>query len=258
MSRIGIVVPTANPDRYPAQRCIAALKATTGHLDVDLQIVVSSGPDFRLSRSVNKGWAATGKADYYVLMNDDAFVDAGWLDAFLEAAKRHPEVGVWGALLRYEKGGIQHAGARITLDPLDYFAAATARMAPFWALRELAKHRFQARPYMFDHYNSPSPKHRLDFVTGAVEMISCACFEKIGGYDEDYYFGSEDVDYALRALEAGFELGMAYRATSIHLDRGTGAGLKDRAALSDALFRERWSADRIRKATRGRIGVHVE
>ena len=254
---MAVVIPTANPQKEPASRCLDAVRRTTAHLDVDLQVVVSSGPEFRLSRSVNRGMRDARGCDAFVLLNDDAFMDEGWLDALLAAAQARPEVGVWGAVLRYPDGRIQHAGARIALTPAEFLAAATGRKAPFWALRTMAKHRFRERPYMFDHYKTFDPAHRLDFVTGACTLLTRACRDKIGGYDEDYLFGSEDVDYSLRALEAGFEVGMAGRCTGVHLDRATGKALADRARASDALFRERWSAERIRRATRHRRGVHI-
>ena len=259
--KIAIVVPTADPKRENPTRCLRAIAETTRHLDVDVQTVVSSGADFRISRSPNRGMTAgvAGGADMLVLLNDDAFVDAGWLDAFLAAQHAHPEVGVWGALLRYEDGRIQHAGAHIPLTPVEYFAIAASHRAPFWALRNIARQRFARHPYMFEHYRTYDPRHRLDFVTGACAMITRACHEKIGGYDEEYLFGAEDADHALRALEAGFEIGMARGATAVHLDRGTGAALGARARESEAIFRRKWPADRIARATRrsGRKGVYA-
>jgi GT2 family glycosyltransferase len=236
------------------------VRATTAHLDVSLHTIVSSGPDFRIARSLNRGMreATETGAESIVLLNDDAFMDAGWLDAFLAAMRAHPEVGVWGALLRYEDGRIQHAGAHIPLSPWEFIRAATRHRAPLWALRNIARQRFSWYPYMFEHYRTYDARHRLDFVTGAAALITRACYDKIGGYDEDYLFGTEDADHSLRALEAGFELGMVRRATGIHLDRGSGPAMAPRAKESEAIFRRKWSAARIASATRrtGRRGVY--
>jgi GT2 family glycosyltransferase len=241
----------------PARRCIEVVRATTGHLDVDVEVVVSSGPEFRISRSLNRGVAAVPGADAWVLLNDDAFMDAGWLDALLGAMRAHPGVGVWGAVLRYPDGRLQHAGGRIALSPFEFLLAASRRGAPLWALRNIWRERGREHPYMFVHHTRVSERNVLDFVTGACMLVTRACRERIGGYDEDYLFGAEDVDYSLRALEAGFEIGLATRATGVHLDRGTGAALAERARTSEALFRERWSGARIRGAARGRVGVYA-
>lgn len=259
--RVGIVIPTGNPERFPAERCIRHVRETTADLDVDLRVVVSSGADFRLSRSINQGLreAAEDGADAFVLLNDDAFMDPDWLHELLRVAEAHPQAGVVGTVLRYENGGLQHAGGQLPLEPLEYLAVATRHRAPFWALRNIAKHRFQRHTYMFSHYASVSPRHRLDFLTGASCLITRACYEKVGGYDEDYLFGSEDVDYSLRALDAGFELALATRARGIHLDRTTGAALKDKAEASTRTFLEKWATERIHALTHrdGRKGIYA-
>lgn len=256
--RVGIVIPTGNTERYPAEKCLRVTRETTSHLDVDIRPVVSTGPEFRISRSINRGIRETGEADAWVLLNDDAFMDAGWLDELLRFSAAHPKVGVVGTLLRYEDGRIQHAGGQIPMEPLEYLKVATRHKAPFWALRSMARQGFRRHAYMFDHYAKADPRHRLDFVTGAACLVTRACYERIGGYDEDFLFGSEDADYSLRALEAGFELGLATRSTGIHLDRTTGSALSDRAEQSIRIFHEKWPAERIFAATRkgGRTGVY--
>lgn len=223
---------------------------------MNVAAIESSGPEFRFSRSINRGIRATPDADAWVLLNDDAFMDAGWLDAMLEAARARPEVGVWGAVLRYPHGGIQFAGGRIPLTPLEFLAAGARRKAPFWALRRIRERGWKPYPYMFDHYRSARASHRLDFITGACFLITRACHDKIGGYDEDYKFGAEDIDYCMRALQAGFEIGMATRATGIHIDHASGNALAKENAESNALFVSRWPAEKIRALTRGRKGVY--
>lgn len=259
MAKVAVVVPTADPARPNPTRCLDAVRKTTAHLDVSVHTIVSSGPDFRISRALNRGMREAGDADAIVLLNDDAFMDAGWLDAFLAAMRVHPDVGVWGALLRYEDGRVQHAGGRIVTSPVEMLAKAARLRAPFWGMRAVARAGFRAHPYMFDHYRAFDARHRLDYVTGACEMITRACYHKIGGYDEDYLFGAEDVDHSLRALDAGFELGMVRGATGIHLDRGSGPAMSARARESETIFRRKWSAKRIAQVARrdGRLGVYA-
>lgn len=252
-------MPTADATKQPAARAIEVVRATTLHLDVDLQLVQSSGPDFRLSRSINRGIEASKDADAWVLLNDDAFMDAGWLDALIAAANAHPEVGIWGAVLRFQDGRTQHAGGRIPLTPTEYLrvAASPRHRAPFWALRRIRERSWGEFAYMFDHYARPDPRHRLDFVTGACVLVTRDCYQKIGGYDEDYLFGAEDVDHSLRALEAGFEIGLATRCTGVHLEGASGRTMSERQRRSIETFHARWGAARIRSATRGRRGVHA-
>lgn len=251
--KVAIVIPTANAAREPAKTAIAQARATTAHLGATVHVIESSGPGFRFSRSVNRGMREAPDADAWVLLNDDCFMDEGWLDAMLDAPRAHPDVGVVGALLRHRDGTLQHAGGLLA-DPWPFFVHyALVRRAPFWALRQLWRGWRRDEPYVA-HYHRLRPRGRLAFVTGACMLITKACRQRIGDYDEDYEFGFEDIDYCLRALESGQELALALDATGVHLSRATGGGLTAQLARSRDLFFQRWSRTRVLRLTRPRRG----
>lgn len=258
MKRIAIIVPTPDKDRPMTRRCAEIVAETTKGYDVDLQLVESSGPEFRISRSFNRGFRATPDADAWVLLNDDAWMDAGWLDALVDLAERHPQVGIVGAVLRFPDGRIQHAGSYLPLTPAEMLAAGLRHRAPLWAAREIRRRGWGGGPFMYAHWHEVSPRHRLDYLTGACALITRPCLEKVGHYDEDYVFGFEDADHSLRALEAGFELGLATDATGVHHEGASGAPMSAKALESEVTFRAKWPEARIRAATRrgGRIGVY--
>lgn len=258
MRHIAIVIPTPDAGREMTKRCLDAVERTTRRFAIDLQVVESSGPEFRFARSINRGLDASPDADAWVLLNDDAWMDDGWLDAMVAAAEAHPRVGIVGAVLRFPDGRIQHAGGYLPLTPAEMLVAGVRHRAPLWALRRVREKRWRDDPYMYGHWHSVSARHRIDFVTAACALVTRDCLAKVGPYDEDYLFGSEDVDHSLRALEAGFEIALATRATGVHHEGASGKDMGARAKASDGTFRAKWSAERIRAATRrgGRIGVY--
>jgi GT2 family glycosyltransferase len=236
------------------KRCLDHITRTTRHLDIEVASIERSGPSFRYPKSINEGLRRFASKDLVLTMNDDVFVDEGWLDALLAASARHPNVGIWGSLLRYPDGRMQHAGGWLETRPLAYLARSTLRGHPFDALRymrEEPKHVILAA----GHHLKLSSKNRLDFVTGACQMITRACLDKVGEYDEGYNFGFEDVDHSLRALEAGFELGLATRSTGIHVDHHTNMP-GSRWTESRAHFDKVWSRPRVERAILGRTGVY--
>jgi GT2 family glycosyltransferase len=254
--RVAIVIPTANPDREPAREAIARARQTTARLGATLHVVVSSGPGFRFSRSVNRGMAQAPDADAWVLLNDDCFMDDGWLEAMLDTVRRHPEVGVVGPLLRWPDGRIHHAGGYLA-GPFWYVLHSTvADRAPLWALRRVMQPRARTGLYGGNHHRL-RPGHRIDFVAGTCMLITRACRDRIGGFDEGFEFSFEDFDYCLRALEAGFELGLAVDARGVHLDRATGGSLHEATARSERFLQAKWPKARMLEVTRrgGRRGI---
>lgn len=66
-----------------------------------------------------------------------------------------------------------------------------------------------------DHrrYDRPTT---ADWATGAVMLVSRACLEALGGFDESFFLYSEETDFALRARDAGFRLRYAPDAVAVH------------------------------------------
>jgi GT2 family glycosyltransferase/glycosyltransferase involved in cell wall biosynthesis len=56
-----------------------------------------------------------------------------------------------------------------------------------------------------------------DWATGAVMLISRACLDAVGPWDESYFLYSEETDFALRARDAGFALRHVPDAGAVHL-----------------------------------------
>ena len=56
----------------------------------------------------------------------------------------------------------------------------------------------------------------VDAVSGCVMLIRREVFEKIGFFDEAYFFSFEDIDFCLRAREVGFEISVAQDARAYH------------------------------------------
>ena len=56
-----------------------------------------------------------------------------------------------------------------------------------------------------------------DWATGAAMLISRACLEAVGPWDESYFLYSEETDFCLRARDAGFALRHVPDAGAVHL-----------------------------------------
>jgi len=130
------------------------------------------------------------------LLNQDTIVQTGWLAGLLDAFD-DPNVGIAGGKALYPDGRIQHAGGYVDVQG----------NAAHYGYR-------QADAGQFDE------SREVDYVTGATLAISRSAYEKIGGLDEGFvpaYY--EDVDWCLRAREAGFRVLYAPTAVLVHRER---------------------------------------
>jgi GT2 family glycosyltransferase len=64
----------------------------------------------------------------------------------------------------------------------------------------------------------PMPEGTIEVenVSGALMLVPRAVFEKLGGFDEDYFLHCEDLDLCRRARDAGFKVLLAGHVRVLH------------------------------------------
>lgn len=153
---------------------------------------------FNFSRAVNKG-LTHADADVMLLLNNDIeILDAGWLNEMV-ACFAFARTGIVGAKLLYPDRTIQHAGV----------------IAGFGGL---AGHWYHREPEDFaGPIGRLAVRQSLSVVTGACMAISRACLDAVGPFDETAFaVAYNDVDYCLRARNAGFRTVWTPFATLVH------------------------------------------
>jgi GT2 family glycosyltransferase len=153
-------------------------------------------------------------ADWVVLVNNDATVDPGALEAFAAAAERHPRAGILAGKVLFadRPGHIWWAGQRVDL-----------------------RSGYSGRP---DGYGRPDgPEYEQERPTGravgALMAVSRAAIDAVGLMDEDLFAYVEDVDWSVRVRRAGFEVVLAPAARAWHAVGGSTGG---EYGSSDTLF----------------------
>jgi GT2 family glycosyltransferase len=64
-----------------------------------------------------------------------------------------------------------------------------------------------------DTYARPGP---TDWATGAAWLVGVECYERVGGFAEDYFLYSEETDFALRAGDLGYATCFVPDAVATH------------------------------------------
>ncbi len=211
-ARVRIVVC----DDASAPEHVAGLRAIKG---IDELVLGDENAGFAIN--ANRGLRAADARHDVVLLNADTIALRGWLECLQRDAYFDGQVGIVGAKLLYPDGRIQHAGV-----PRN-------RGAPQWF-----DHRYRFKPADHGPANVPA---RVLAVTGACMYVKRELIEAIGLLDERYPMAYEDVDWCLRAWQAGYCVMYAPAATLRHLESATrGTELGDRERASQAAFWERW------------------
>jgi len=179
--------------------------------------------------AINNFAARQTEGEHLLLLNNDTEVlSSDWIEALLEHSQR-PEVGAVGAKLIYPDGTLQHAGVVV-------------------GLGGVAGH-----PHLFlpaDHpgyFARAQLTQNMSAVTFACAMTRREVFEQLGGLNEkDLTIAFNDVDYCLRAREAGYLVVYTPNAVLRHHEsksRGyeDNAEKQQRFAAETAYIRERHS-----------------
>lgn len=235
---VSIVVPVRNRVDLTRQ-CLATLAETTIGVDWELVVVDDGSTDetaaflgtlggdvrvVRHERSVGFGaacnsGAAVARGRTLLFLNNDTLPRAGWLAPLLAELERRPEVAVVGSKLVYPDGRVQHAGVAI----------ARHQNTPFLIYRGVPG-------------TAPAVCRRreLQAVSGACLLVRREMFEAVGGFDEAYRNGFEDVDLCLRVRALGGRVVYEPASEVVHLESQT-PGRHDHEEHNLTLFRNRWA-----------------
>lgn len=189
---VTIVMVTYARDEIARKAIERAAEATAGRDDVEF-ILVDNNPDdvdrsdacapFARSRviknGINKGVSArndgllAARGQFVLCLDDDAFLTPdGALDHYLAAFAADPKIAIVGA--RH----IDHASGET---PRDAFPHTDKTLPPD---RPMKTFRFQGNGF----------------------CVRTEAFRRIGPMTSDFFYGIEEIDYAYRVIDAGWEI----------------------------------------------------
>jgi GT2 family glycosyltransferase len=194
-------------------------------------IVVRNARNLSFSAAMNAGASRAG-GDLLLLLNNDVEpIEPGWLKRLVVSLER-PGVAVAGAVLvdpnRESVSGrqvaVQHDGIAFRLD------------------------HGVLRPMLRGLGDDVSTVIGED---GEVAAVAAACalmrtreFDALGGFDERFRYGGEDIDLCLRLAERGGRIAMSRTSVLLHRPlstrRGSAEGARESILANHTLLLERW------------------
>lgn len=174
-----------------------------------------------LRNDMNRGFAAAcnqgaAAADtpYVMFLNNDTWVGPGWLPPLVATLMAYQDTAAVGARLTYPDGSLQHAGVAVDVND-----------------RGLLEAR---------NLHTEKPRGPTEAVTGAAMMVDRRRFDEVGGFDEGYWNGYEDVDLCLQFRDRGWQIRYEPNSTIVHLESASGVERWRGVANNVMRLQEKW------------------
>ena len=243
---VSIVIPVHN--QYGVtRRCLAAiayaptripfevLVVDDGSTDGTADALAAEAPGVRVihhdfARGFNQACcsgAATARAPFLVLLNNDTEPCAAWLEELLDPFERWDDTGLVGAQLLYPDGTLQEAGGIV------------------WGNGEPWNYGRGGNP----HDPRVAYARQVDYVSAAALAIRRELWNALGGFSPEFspaYY--EDTDLAFKVRQAGHSVRYTPLARVIHheglscgTDTGADTGLKRFQAVNGPVFQQKWA-----------------
>lgn len=168
--------------------------------------------------------AKFAKGKYIHFLNNDTYVQRGWLSSLLNLIENNEKIGMVGSKLVYPNGLLQEAGGI------------------FWN---------DASAWNYGREKSPSePEYNYvkeaDYISGASILISKKLWDEIGGFDKRFvpaYY--EDSDLAFEVRKHGYKVIYQPESVVVHFEgmsngTDTSTGIKSYQVENRAKFFEKW------------------
>ena len=170
--------------------------------------VVETGANYGYGGGVNRGAAAVPPGpDVLLVCNADLVLQPESVSTLVAALDADPALGLVGPRIDNSDGTL-YPSARTFPHLTDAVGHAFLGMlAP--------NNRFTRRYRLLDWDHKTA--RRVDWVSGACFAIRRELFERIGGFNEDYFMYLEDVDICRRASAAGAAVAYEPDALVIHV-----------------------------------------
>lgn len=163
--------------------------------------IIRNEANYGFARGVNVGirYAFACGADFVFLLNSDAIIDRRCIQVLASSLEANAMVGIAGPRIFYHAhpDRIWQGGGYLSLIKTGVVNPEKNRLRPPSAeqIEEIKE---------------------VGFLTACAMLIKSQVVEKVGLFDEDFFFYGEDVDFCIRVTRAGFKLLYVPQAKSWH------------------------------------------
>lgn len=194
-------------DNGSTDESTTGIKSITGTTGIRIKIIENK-KNLGFAKANNQG-AKIAKGRYILFLNSDTELKEDSINKMVGWMDEHPQAGI----------------ATCKLANSDKSTQATGGSFPSLWRVFLWVSFLDDLPFVADVFGSYHPhrggyfdeEHRQDWVTGAFMLIRRKALDAVGYWDEDFFMYGEDLEYCLRAREAGWQVWYTPLTHIIHL-----------------------------------------
>jgi O-antigen biosynthesis protein len=184
--------------------------------DGSVELITSLFPEIKLiANKENLGFGKANnlgikeaKGDYLLFLNPDTIVREDTFIKMLEFFRNVPDAGLAGCRILNPDGTLQLACRRSFPGPWTSFCKVTGLSTLFPHSRIFARYNLT--------YLDENKTYEVDAVSGSFMMMKREVYEKIGGFDEQFFMYGEDLDLCYRVQKAGYKVYYVHTTEIIH------------------------------------------
>lgn len=178
--------------------------------------LIANKNNLGFSKANNKALRIT-KGKYVLILNPDTEVEKDTIAKMIKFMDNHPEVGISSCRVQLPDGELDRDCRR-------HFPSPWRAFTHFSGLAKVFK-----GTKLFDQYHlgylPQNREHEIDSCVGAFMMIRKKDLDKVGFFDEDFFFYGEDLDLCWRFKKAGYKI-FYTPITKIFHYKGAASGMK--------------------------------
>jgi len=148
------------------------------------------------------------KGQYILLINPDTLVKENTLETMIKFHKDNPTVGIAGCKVLNPDGTLQLACRRSFPRPWVSFTKVSGLSRMFPKSRVFAQYNLT--------YLDENESNEVDAISGSFMMLKKEVYEKVGGFDKDFFMYGEDLDLCYRIQQAGYKVFYVSSTEIIH------------------------------------------